>query len=228
MSGTNFNMFNNTFYYGAITDTGQFFPKRIIQSNQLQPDHAPLTFFDDLEDDLTGLSSTKSNLIALCKNSIYRMSGGFNTVGQGALTHDKISDIMGCLNAKGIVKTEVGVFFAGNDGFYYTDGYQLIKISLEINKIYQTLTASDNQKQSIQGAYDKDTRRVWWAMKSTPTSVDNDIAYVFYIPIFVYIGIMIMLRQKIGDSLATVQTALPKIALSLSTRRSSPRVCVGS
>lgn len=174
-------MFNNTAYYGAVTDTGQFFPNRIVQSNQNSPDHAPATFNDDLGDAISGLSSTKSNLIALCDNSIYRMSNGFNQIGQGALTHDRISDVIGCLNCKSIVKTEVGVFFAGSDGFYYTDGYQLIKISLELNKTYQGLTASDNQRQSIYGSYDKDTRRIWWAMKSSPTLANNDVAYVYYL-----------------------------------------------
>ncbi len=174
-------VFNNTAYYGAIVDSGQFFPNRIRQSNQNQPDHAPATFFDDLDDSLTGLSSTKSNLVAFCQNSIYRMSNGFTTTGTGSLTHDRISDVIGSLNAKSIVKTEIGIFFAGNDGFYYTDGYQLIKISLELDKTYASLTKSTNQRTAIYGAYDKTTRRIWWALKSSPTSPANDVGYVFYL-----------------------------------------------
>lgn len=172
---------NGYVYYGAITDTGQFFPQRIRQSNQLAPDSAPATNFDDLEDALVGLSSNRSNLIALCKNSVYRVSGVFTSTGQGSMAHERISDAIGALNAKSIVKTEIGVFFAGTDGFYYTDGYQLIKISIELDKTYRSFTTSDTQKARIYGCYDKLTRRIWWAMQSSQTGTDNDTFFVFYL-----------------------------------------------
>ncbi len=172
---------NGTAYYGAIEDTGQFFPNRILQSVQYAPDAAPASFYDDLDDDLTGISSTRSNLIAFCKSSIYRMSQGFNQIGQGALLHDRISDTLGSLNAAGIVRTEIGVFFPGNDGFYYTDGYQIIKISLELDKTYLALTESDSQKRCIYGSYDRATRRIWWSMKRNPTDSNNDVFYIFYL-----------------------------------------------
>ena len=172
---------NGTVYWGAITDTGQFFPNRIRQSVQFAPDNAPATFTDDLDDALVGLSSTHNNLIAFCKNSVYRMAGGFNQQGQGSLTHSNISDTLGCLNAKSIVRTEVGIFFAGFDGFYYTDGFQIINITLELKKTYLALTASDSQKRSIYGAYDKATRRVHWAMKTSANDSDNSVIYTFYL-----------------------------------------------
>lgn len=168
-------------YYGGITDTGQFFPQRIRQSIQGEPDSAPATSFDDLEDELVGISSTRSNLIAICKNSVYRVSGSFTSTGQGSMTHEKISDAMGGLSAKSIVRTEIGVFFAGTDGFYYTDGYQLIKISLDLDKTYRSMTTSDSQKARIYGCYDKLTRRIWWAMQSEPTGADNDTFFIFYL-----------------------------------------------
>lgn len=171
----------NKMYYGAITDTGQYFPQRIRQANASAPDSAPATFFDDLEDELVGLGSARSNLIGICKNSVYRISGSFTSTGQGFMTHEQISERMGGLSAKSIVTTEIGVFFAGTDGFYYTDGFQLIKISLELDKTYRALTASDTQKARIYGCYDKLTRKVWWAMQSSPTSTDNDVFYVFYL-----------------------------------------------
>lgn len=173
--------FGGSMYYGAITDSGQELGYQLRQSNELAPDSVPATFSDDLEDVLTGLSSTRSNLLALCKNSVYRISGSFTSTGQGGLTHDRISDAQGCLNAKSIVKTEIGVFYAGTDGFYYTDGYQVIKISLELDKTYRSMTESDEQKARIYGAYDKLTRRIWWAMQSNPTSADNDVFFVYYL-----------------------------------------------
>lgn len=172
---------NGTAYYGFITDTGQVFPQRIRQSLPNAPDHCPSTFFDDLDDEITGLARARSALVVFCRNSIYRSGGGFNNLGQGALTHERISDVIGALNQKGIVKTEVGVFFAGNDGFYYTDGYQIIKLSLEIDKTYQSFTATKNQTRAIIGAYDKIKRRIHWSIKSSDNSTDNDKTYVFYL-----------------------------------------------
>lgn len=172
---------NGFMYYGAITDTGQFFPQRIRQSIQGAPDSAPATFFDDLEDELVGLGSARNNLIGICKDSVYRIQGSFTSTGQGAMNHERISDAMGGLNAKSIVKTEIGVFFAGTDGFYYTDGYQLIKISIDLDATYRSMTSSDSQKARIYGTYDKLTRRIWWAMQSQPTASDNDVFFVYYL-----------------------------------------------
>lgn len=172
---------NGTAFYGGIYDTGQFFPNRIRQSLQLAPDNCPATFFDDYDDEITGLSSARGQLIVFCTDSVYRTSGGFNELGQGSLTHDRISDRVGCLNAKSIVQTEIGVFFAGSDGFYYTDSYQLIKVSLEIDLTYKNLTQSQSQQQSIIGGYDKYLRRVWWAMKNAPNDAENSIFYVLHL-----------------------------------------------
>lgn len=174
-------IFSGSVYYAGITDTGQLFPQQIRQSVQFAPDWAPATFSDNLDDDITGISSTKSNVVAFCKNSTYRMSGGFSQTGQGALTHDRIADVIGSLNMKGIVKTEIGIFFPGNDGFYYTDGYQVIKISLELDKTYLSLTQSAQQQRAITGCYDKSTRRVHWSMMANPNDADNSVTYVFYL-----------------------------------------------
>lgn len=168
-------------YYGAITDTGQYFPGRIVQSVGGAPDAAPATNYVDLNDTLTGLSSTRSNLIAFCTSSVFRISGGFNSLGQGALIQERISDQMGCLNQKSIVKTEIGVFFAGTDGFYYTDGFQLIKASIDLDETYASLTRSAAQKRNIYGAYDKLTRRVWWSLRESATSPENTVSFVLYL-----------------------------------------------
>lgn len=172
---------DTTVYYGAITDTGQYFPSRIVQAISGAPDAAPSANTLDLDDEITGLSSTRSNLIALCKTSIFRVSGGYNSLGQGGLEAEKISDVMGCLNAKSVVQTEIGVFFAGSDGFYYTDGFQIIKVSIDLDKTYQALTKSETQKRGIYGGYDRLGRRIWWSLKSNETDTNNDVSYVFHL-----------------------------------------------
>lgn len=173
--------FGGTVFYGAVVDADQYFPNRILQAIPNTPDAAPATFTYDLEDELTGLSSSRSNLIALCKNSLYRISGGFNLQGQGALIAEKISDAMGNLNAKGIVRTEIGVFFAGTDGFYYTDGFQIIKISIDLDKTYAKLTASDSQKRAIIGSYDKIGRRIFWSLKTSETDTAPSVTYIYHV-----------------------------------------------
>lgn len=172
---------NGTFYYGAVYDDDQFFPQRILQSVPNIPDSGPATFSDDLEDELVGISSARSVVVAFCRSSIYRMSSSFNQQGQGSLLHDKIADKVGALNAKSIVQTEIGIFFAGTDGFYYTDGYQIIKISLELNKTYKLLTATAAQRRRIYGTYDTASRRVWWALGESQTGKENSVLYGFYL-----------------------------------------------
>lgn len=173
---------NGTPYFGAITDDGQFFPNRIIQGIPFAPDSCNLTFFLDLPDSVTGISSVRGNVIAFCYNSISRVSGQFNTLGQGALVSESISDGTGCVSAKSIVRTEIGIFFAGTDGFYYTDGFQLIKISLELDKTYRNLIRAGVQQQTLTGCYDKINRRVWWnLMSNSQNGIDNDVTYIFYL-----------------------------------------------
>lgn len=168
-------------YYGAITDAGQYFPNRIVQALANSPDGSPLANYIDLPDALTGISSTRSNIIGLCVSSVHRITGAFNTLGQGGMVSEEISATVGCISAKSIVRTEIGVFFAGTDGFYYTDGYQIIKISIDLNKRYRELTASKTQTQTLAGAYDQITRRIHWAMKTSETDTDNSIIFVFYL-----------------------------------------------
>lgn len=172
---------NNTAYFGAIVDTGQTFLNRIRQSIQNNIDAAPGSFFDDLDDQITGLSDTRSNLIALCKNSVYRVYGGFNQVGQGALLHERISDTVGGVGQASIVRTEVGVFFGGTDGFYYTDGYQLIKLSSELNLTYASLVATAQQRKNIYGSYDRYNRRIWWSVQPDPSDFDVSQSYIYHL-----------------------------------------------
>lgn len=172
---------NGVTYWGAVVDSGQYFPNRIRQSKPNAPDSSPASFFDDFDSPVVGISSARNNLIVLCSTSIYRESGQFNTQGQGSLSHENISDTLGCLNTKSIVQTEIGVFFAGTDGFYYTDGYQIINITFELKDTYAALTKSDIQQRGIHGVYDKIQRRIWWTMRTGDFDSDASIVWVYYL-----------------------------------------------
>ncbi len=170
---------NGTAYYGWITDdTGQQLPFRVQQSIQNQPDSCPGFFFDDLDDEVTGLTSWRNYIIAMCKNSFYRLEGTFNELGQGAITHAKLSDSVGCVAHSSIVRTEFGIFFAGTNGIYFTDGYSFTRVTTQLENTYAAMISTDTQKARISGAYMKDTRRVVWTMMSNPNGADCDVMWV--------------------------------------------------
>jgi hypothetical protein len=174
-------IFDNTAYYGYVTDTGQVFPNRIVQSIPNAPDIAPADFSLDLPEEVVGISSCKTNVVALCKKGLYRVTGGFNNLGQGSLGKETIADEIGCVSTKSIVRTKHGIFFAGTDGFYFTDGFQYIKISIDRDLSYKLLVQNEVQASRITAAYDEIEQRIWWSVMSSPSSKDVDYSWVFHI-----------------------------------------------
>jgi len=169
---------NSTGYYGYIKDGSEQFPNKVRQSVPGDPDACPEDFETELEDELVGLSSAKSNPIFLCKKHIYRCEGAFDQFGRGGMNPIRISDTAGCVSNLSIVQAENGVFWAGNDGFYYTDGYQTIKISDNINTRYKNLLGEQTQRNRIYGKFDELNRRILWGIQSDSGSLDNDSSIV--------------------------------------------------
>lgn len=174
-------VFLDTAYFGYITDAGQVFSDRILQSIPGALDAVPADFSYDLGDELMGITSTRANVVALCRHSLHRLQGGYTNLGQGALTAERIQGEMGCISSKSIVQTEIGIFFAGTDGFYYTDGFQLIKISIDLNKTYAAFTKTEAQASRIHGTYDRRTRRIWWSVQTESSASDCDATWVYYL-----------------------------------------------
>jgi hypothetical protein len=167
-------IFKETALYGDVYDGTERFRSRLVQSIPGDPDSTPSDFTDDLDDDLVGISSTRANFIALCKKSIYRIDGGFDETGNGALTHERISDATGCVSLASIVQTDMGVFFAGNDGFYHTDGFRVTKLTRDLDKRYQSITKNEKQCKRIRGAFDPLTKRIWWTVQRNPFAATAD------------------------------------------------------
>jgi hypothetical protein len=170
---------NGIALYGNYDEGSESFPNRVRQSILNDPDSCPADFYDEFDEEVTGIGSTRSNFVVFCSNSTYREEGSFDEQGRGFLRHERISDSIGCINHASIVKTDVGLFFAGNNGFYYTDGYQVMRVSSEIEPTYLSYTAGATQKSSLVGTYDKLQRRVLWTMKSTEAAAAPDKIYVF-------------------------------------------------
>lgn len=165
---------NNTGYYLNVFDGSETYPNRLVQSVPGDPDSAPQDFFVDLEDEGRGMCSVKSVPIALCKKFIYRIENSFDQFGRGAINPVRISDTVGCVSHLSLVQAENFLFWAGNDGFYATDGYQIIKLSDAINEKYKALLAAQTNTSFIYGKFDEKERRIYWGIQSDSASADND------------------------------------------------------
>ncbi len=151
---------------------------RVRQSIPGDPDSAPESFFVDLEEEITGISSRDAVPVVFCKNSIYRIDGYFDELGRGGAIAQKISSTIGCISHLSIVQTPEGLFFAGNDGFYFTDGYRIAKLSQSIDDTYRDMTRTALQKKGICGLYDLQNRRVYWSVQTDQSGSDVDTLYL--------------------------------------------------
>ena len=169
---------NNTGYYGYIKKGAQEFPYKIRQSVPFDPDSCPEAFEDSVEDTLRGISSCQSIPIILCNKYIYRIEGAFDQFGRGSMNHVRISDTAGCVSNLSCVQAEGQLFWAGNDGFYHTDGYRVMKISDGINPRYAAMIAASNDTRKITGRFDEKNRRVIWTCQVDSSSFDNDMCFL--------------------------------------------------
>lgn len=149
---------NNRCYYGYITEDGETLGTRIRESLESALDSCPADHYDDLEEDVTGISSYRGKVLAFSDKAVYRLEGSIDELGRGTLTHEKIYLNDGCISHQSIVQIPEGVVWAGNRGFYFTDGYQVTKLN---DGWPTTYTAGANS--TIHGAYDPVDKRVWFS-----------------------------------------------------------------
>src|SRR5690606_17718672 len=90
--------------------------------------------------------------------------------GDGFIRHAKIDGASGCVSEGSVVQTELGIFYAGVDGFYWTDAYSAVKISGTLSRTYSSLIKSPEQASRIKGWYDAKNRHVWWGVQRFPSS----------------------------------------------------------
>lgn len=169
---------NNTAYYAVPKEGSEEYPSDIVQSIPFTPYAVSLDFRDTVEDEITGLSSVQSIPIVLCKRHIYRIEGQLDQFGRGIMSHVRLSDTAGCVSNLSCVQAEQMLFWAGNDGFYVTDGYKVTKISDGNNNNYKALLAATTMSKRIYGKFDEANRRILWAVQSDSSSLDNDSCWV--------------------------------------------------
>ena len=157
--------------YGHIkTVDGDILQNRIRQSIPDDPDSCPESMYVDLDDSIVTISSVGQTPVILCEKSIYRLDGNFTSTGDGLLEAQEIESTVGCISMNSVVQVQRGVVFAGETGFYFTDGYEVRKISSGFNKTYGELVLTAQQRERIYGTFDRNDKRVWWAVQEDSDS----------------------------------------------------------
>jgi hypothetical protein len=171
---------NDTYYY--LNHQGK--PFRLKQSITNDPDSVPESFFSDFKAAIKGGAGVGRSPIILTENQVVRLDGILDETGQGLIQREIISHTVGGISQGSLVKTSKGLYFAGTDGFYFTDGFstptKLAKkdsFSSKIDITYRKLIATEQQKSRIQGRYDALNNRVYWTVQESDS--DNDKIYVY-------------------------------------------------
>lgn len=176
-------------YYGNITEAGESFPNRVRAALPGLPFAAPGDQFDDLDSEVMAISSAKTRVVAICRQRVYRIEGGFDELGRGQLRHESLSDSIGTDSPQSVVQAGGGVFFAGTDGFYFTDGLSLFRINDDwsatsgtidptLPSTYGKITSTTTKKRNIVGSFNAKDGRVYWSAQKDDASGDNDTIFV--------------------------------------------------
>jgi len=171
---------NNKCYYAYIQEGTEIRKGDVLQSVDDDPDSVPAANRDTVEDEITGLSSVRDVPVVLCTKRIYRIEGAFDRQGRGFMRHVRLHDSAGCVSNNSCVQAEQALYWAGNDGFYCTDGYKVFKISDHLNSAYKQLIAAAKETgglDRITGTFDEENRRILWAVQADTASFENDTVW---------------------------------------------------
>jgi hypothetical protein len=159
-------------------------PYRVRQASSRDPDSVPAGNFLDFPEIITGINSAADKLIVCTLNNTYRVDGFYDDFGRGTVSTEKISSETGTISHNSMVRVSDGLFFCGVDGFYYTNGQTVQKISRHLSATYFRLTQPIfdvsnafsgsittnygkkyvvRENQDITGVYDTLNNRVMWS-----------------------------------------------------------------
>jgi hypothetical protein len=160
--------------YGHVKDSaGQIFKNRVRQAIPDDPDSCPSTMYVDFDDNVVAISSVGQTPVVLCERSIYRLDSFFTGTGEGDLQAQEIESTVGCISATSVIQLQRGIVFAGESGFYFTDGWEVRKLSSAFNDTYLNYIQTAQQKRRIHGAFDRSSKRVYWGLQSGQDSGDE-------------------------------------------------------
>ena len=165
---------NNTGYFAYIKEGSNESPYKIRQSIPGIPDTAPVDFEAEVDDEIRGLSSVQSLPMVFCKKFIYRIDQFYDQFGRGNMAPIRISDHAGCISHNSLVQCENGIFWFGNDGVYYSDGFKVLKVSDQLNDTYKDILKNTTQQTRITGKFYEKERLVIWAIQTDSAHREND------------------------------------------------------
>lgn len=172
---------NEILCLGYVEEDGQQIPNKARFSNRFAPWSCPSVFYEEFDEEIVGISSVNIYPIYFCKNKVYRIEGYFLPDGSGGVTKKLISSTAGCMSNNSIVQTDIGLFWCGNDGFYFTDGYQITRVSNDLLTSYLSMVATTTQRSRIYGTYFPKLQAVMWAMQAADFRGDNDTIFITYL-----------------------------------------------
>lgn len=163
----------NIGYYGHVIDGSDTQKFKIMQSIPGDIDSVPLEFFSETDEEIYGVSSIFDRPIVLCERKIYRIDNVIDSFGVGDMDLRTIDDRAGCVSSNSIVQTQKGLFWAGQNGFYWSDGLQVRHISRHLNKTYPSFVENSTRQSRIVGTYDKAGDRVIWTIGKNGDECDT-------------------------------------------------------
>lgn len=169
---------NGVAIWGYLYEGSNSYPYRLRQSVTGDPDSCPSSNNSDLDDYIAGINGARGKHIILGSKKIFRRDGYYDELGNGLVVHDPISTTAGCVSNGSCVQTHDGLFWAGNDGFYFTDGYQVLKISEGLETTYASITSTETKSRAIQGCYDPKRNLILWTAQLQSSSTENDTLFV--------------------------------------------------
>lgn len=136
---------------------------RVRHSIVGDPDSCPSDFFVDVEGEITGMGQIEGIPIVFTRDRIFRLEGARDIFGGGDVVPKVIAENVGTMFPYSIINTpnNNGLYFAGLDGFYFTDGNKVIQISKTLKLTYGAVNAEELSN-SVMGAYDRVNNRVLW------------------------------------------------------------------
>jgi len=173
-----FKVVNNVGFYANVKEGTINYPSRFRVSKPDDVDSCPESFVDDVEDDITGLSSIATYPILFCRERFYRLEGFYSNTGTGGVAVREVSRVKGSVSNRGIVQIPQGLVFPGVDGFYFTEGYNVQPISIHLVETYRDIVSSTTIEQQIEGIYDSKENRVIWTVQRDSSSSDNDAHFI--------------------------------------------------
>lgn len=153
-------------WYGNIIDVtaGETEEHVVVQSKLGDHDSVPAGNRLEFDDAVTGIGGHDNIPIVGTLNGVYRVEGVFDDLGVSSARHVRFSKDTGIVSHHSIVRTDLGMFFAGTDGFYWTDGYRVRNVSPGLNATYLRFV---NGNRPVFGAYQKTAKRVIWTVDFT-------------------------------------------------------------